>query len=190
MKLRLTLRSAGIGNVLLWYDLYDLTVMSSDGKITEIVWEPGTARRRVLDKNNVEIDVPDVSFRDLKTGKSMKHLDACCIIGMTIIDSDGKTFPFESCFGSVWCSNCELEEAGDHFTFESDVSRNMYEYIRDALVYEDPSLERCVEEVECAAYESFVEYAPSFIPDREDFRILRVLAMHYPPTNGKTAPSK
>lgn len=188
MKLKLMIRSAGIGNVLLWYDLHDLTVMSSDGMITEIVWEPGTAKRRVVDKDNVEFDVPYVRFRDPKTEKNMKHLDACCIIGMTIIDSDGKSFSLESCFGSVWCSNCELEEAGDHFAFESDVSRNMYAYIRDALVYEDPSHERCVEEIECAAYENFVDYAPSFVPDREDFRILHALAAHYPPVNVKTAP--
>lgn len=187
MELKLTIRSAGIGNVLLWYDLHDLNVMNSDGRITEIIWEPGTTIRRVVDKNNVEFDVSKVHFRDLKTGKELKCLDACCITGMTIVDSNGKVFPLESCFGSVWCSNCELAEAGDHFAFESDVSRNMYAYIRDALMYDDPSHERCVEEIECAAYENYVDYAPSFVPDREDMRILHALAEHYPSINTKTA---
>lgn len=188
MRMKLTLRSAGIGNVLLWYDLHDLTVMSSDGRITEIVWKSGTVRRRVVDKDNVEFVVPNVRFRDPNTGKELRILDACCIIGMTIVDSNGKTFPVESCFGAVWCSECEFQEADDHFAFESDASRNMYAYIRDVLVYDDPSRARCVEEIECAAYESFVDYAPSFVPDREDFRILHALAEHYPPVNAKTAP--
>lgn len=188
MRMKLTLRSAGIGNVLLWYDLHDLTVMSSDGRITEIVWASSTVKRRAVDKDNVEFDVSNVRFCDLKTGKNMKHLDACCIIGLTIIDSNGKAFPIENCFGSVWCSACEFEEAGDRFAFESDVSRNMYAYVRDVLVYDDPSRARCVEEIKCAAYESFVDYAPSFVPDREDMRILHALAEHYPPVNAETAP--
>lgn len=74
MRMKLTLRSAGIGNVLLWYDLHDLTVMSSDGRITEIVWASSTVKRRAVDKDNVEFDVSNVRFCDLKNREEHEAL--------------------------------------------------------------------------------------------------------------------
>ena len=191
MRMKMTLRYAGNRNALSWFDhLYSLTVMSSDGRITDIFWEPGSPIWRLVGKENVVFNVPCVWLYDRQSRRELKTLDACCIIGLRIIDSDGNDIPVESYLGSVWCSECEFKAYCDHFSFVSDVSRNMYAYIRDALVYEDPSHERCVEEIERAAYESFADKAPSFVPDREDLRILRALAVHYPPVNGKTAPSK
>lgn len=182
MKLQLILRAKRI-DTCNRYDLHRIYTMSSAGAITEIGWEPGTAEMIRIDANSIELRVENVWFRDLKTGKQLKTLDACCIIGFDVIDPDGTV----SCIGSVWCSECTFSDGDDSFSFESDVARNMWAYILDVFeMYSDPLRERYVEEIECAAYEAFVDYAPSFVPDREDFRILRALAYFYPSATKKS----
>jgi hypothetical protein len=185
MKLQLILRAKRI-DACNRYDLHRIYTMSSDGRITEIGCEPGTSKKIHLDANNIEFDADNVWLRDLKTGNQLKALDACCIIGFDVIDPEGTVSSIEHSIGYVWCSECTFSDGDDSFSFESDVARNMWAYILDVFeMYSDPLRERYVEEIECAAYEAFVDYAPSFVPDREDFRILRALAYFYPSATKK-----
>lgn len=186
MKLNLTLKSCNIGNVRDWFILHRVYAMSSAGAITEIGWEPGTAEMIRIDANSIELRVENVWFRDLKTGKQLKTLDACCIVGIDVIDSEGAIFPVEHSIGPVWCSECTLSEGDDSYSFESDTSRNLWLYVKDAITENENSLyERYIEEIECAAHASFIQSAPSYVPHREDLRILFTLAKHYPCVNQK-----
>lgn len=184
MKITITLNATHIGSVRQFFNVYRVYAINSVGKISEISWENEMAIVKIPNENCLTFTAQDVCFRDVKTGKESSVLDACCIIGMAIIDSDGIVIPIEHCFAPLWCSECTLEEGDDRFSFESDASRNLWLFVRNVLLLNEyPSRGRYVEQAECATYESFVDTVPSFIPDREDLRILHVLAEHYPLIN-------
>lgn len=184
--MNLKLRAKDIGDVRDWFDVHRIYAMNSAGKITEIGWETETSEKTCIDADCVEIQTDNVWFRDPRTGKQLRTLDACCIVGIEIADSTGEVFPIEHCFDPVWCSECILSAGEDSFSFESDTSRNLWQYVKDAILEnEDPLHERCVEEIECAAYESYIHSAPSYAPRLDDLKILFALAKIYPPVNQK-----
>ncbi len=181
VKMNLKLKAKNIGDVRDWFDVHRIYAMSSAGKITEIGWETETSEKTRIDADSIEIHANNVWFRDPRTGKQLRTLDACCIVGIEIADSTGAVYSIEHCFEPVWCFECVLSEGDDFFSFESDTSRNLWQYVKDAIFEnEDPLHERCVEEIECAAYESFIHNAPSYAPRLDDLKILFALAKYHP----------